>query len=165
MSKFGNSRTVRFLSSIPTASIESNTDDLAARCKFNFSYFCVQEEAGQTFSQWTADQQIALFEKLTHYSKESLNHWKKQPVGKSGSVLAIYGAFPSKSDFKPPSHVPHEAKWGRFRLDHSMRLVGFVIPDCFAGVKQESSNCLFDSNTFYVVFLDSEHQFWKSESR
>lgn len=162
MTGFENSKKTGFLNRIPTSSIESESDRISQRCKFNFSYFCTQP-AGQSFDDWTELQVRNLLDKFTHYSKESLKHWEKQSIGKSGSVLAIYGAFPAKSDFSHPPHVPHEVLWGRFRLDHSMRLVGFVIPEKFDGKTQAGSGKAFDSNTFYIVFLDRDHRFWKGK--
>ncbi len=162
MTKFCNSKKVGFLGKIPTASLESDNDNLALRCKFNFSYYCVQP-AGQSFDDWTHVQVRSLLEKLSHYSKESLKHWQQESIGKSGSVLAIYGSFPTRSDFTHPPHVPHEVFWGRFRLDHSMRLVGFVIPEKFDGEIQSSCGKRLDSNTFFVVFLDRDHRFWKGK--
>lgn len=162
MTNFVNSKKDAFLKKIPIASLESDNNDLSVRCKFNFSYYCVQP-AGQSFDEWNESQIRSLLEKLTHYSKESLKHWQKQPIGKSGTVLAVYGAFPSNSDFSHPAHVPHEVLWGRFRLDHTMRLVGFVIPENLDGKIQKSCGKRFDVNTFFVVFLDGNHRFWKGK--
>jgi hypothetical protein len=108
-----------------------------------------------------------LLGKLKDYSAEPLKHWMAQPVGKSGTVLAIYGGFPSRSDFTNPKHVPHQAQWGRFRLEHSVRLVGFVLPANYRDTKHPKHLCgeTFDCNTFYVVFLDANHVFYKSEAK
>lgn len=163
MSAFTNRAKDRFLSKIPTASLEAPNDRLAAKCKFNFAYFCVQP-AGQDFSDWTDVQRKKLLEKLVQYSREPLSYWEGQSVGKSGSVLAIYGAFPSNSDFEHPLHVPHEVLWGRFRLEQSLRLVGFVVPRKLHGATHPGTHDRFDSNTFYVVFLDRDHRFYKVES-
>ncbi len=159
---FQNSRKEKFLESIPTACIENKKDRLASKCKFNFSYFCKDQKAGQNFSDWTNKQLIKLLEKLVIYTCEPLNHWAKMPVGKkSGHVLEVYGAFPKKSDFTFPKNVPHQAKWARFRLESSVRLVGFIIPEDFNRVEQNGSGYYFCSNTFYVVFLDKNHVFYK----
>ncbi|HCY64116.1 MAG TPA: hypothetical protein DHV59_15100 [Oxalobacteraceae bacterium] len=155
-----NSRKIGFLASIPQASIDLDSDTLAQRCKFNFSYFCKQP-AGQSFDQWDAGQLVKLLDKLKEYSVMPLSHWQNQRVGKSGTVLAIYGAFPKKSDFEHPKHVPHQAQWGRFRLEQSVRLIGFTLPQEF---HEKMHNCgsRFDCNTFYVVFLDAHHCFYKT---
>lgn len=156
----GNSKKMRFLASLPLASVDSPEDTLAARCKFNFSYF-TQQEAGQDFADCDQQQLAKLLDKLKDYSKEPLAYWKNMAVGKSGSVLAIYGAFPARSGFTHPKHVPHQALWGRFRLDHAARLIGFVLP---ANYHEQitAQGVRFDCNTFYVVFLDQEHCFYQS---
>ena len=48
--KFKNRRKDAFLSSRPIVSIESADNDITKRCKFNFSYFTI-DEAGQNFSE------------------------------------------------------------------------------------------------------------------
>ena len=164
MKKYRNYAKESFLSQIPTTRLESAGNSLAEKCKFNFAYFDIQP-AGQDFCDWTSDQQTKLFNKLKYYTKESLDHWRKSPVGASGSVLATYGSFPASSDFKHPPHVPHEVEWGRFRLEQAMRLVGFTLPANLHGKEQNSCGYAFDSNTFYVVFLDASHRFYKIEKR
>lgn len=79
-------------------------------------------------------------------------------------MLAIYGDFPKKSDFKHPKHVPHQVKWARFRLESADRLVGFIVPYSYDGKTHSTTNFKFDYNTFYVVFLDENHRFWLSGS-
>lgn len=159
MTRFGNSGKDRFLAGFPAASLEAADSDHAARCKFNFSYF-TYDPAGQQFSDWTHDKLAGLFEKLSHFGKQTLDHWKQQPVGRTGRVLSIYGGFPARSEFKAPKHVPHQAQWGRFRLDWAGRLCGFVIPRELDGQAHPKGG-RFCANTFYVVFLDEHHRFYK----
>lgn len=159
MAKKGNSRKDSFLSSIPTISINASENDLAQRCKFNFSYF-VNDEASQDFKDWTQEELSKLFDKLKEYSKSPLSYWKRQNVGKY-KVLVNYGAFPTNTDFKEPVHIPIEAEWCRFHLENKPRLIGFVIPDSCHNEEQGNKGFRFDKNTFYVVFLDKEHKFYK----
>lgn len=49
MSKFKNSRKEAFLDKIPQTSLDSKSDDITARSKFNFSYFDSSQAAGQKF--------------------------------------------------------------------------------------------------------------------
>ncbi len=156
------SRKERFLASIPQASIEAASDTLAQRCKFNFSYF-EKQAAGQDFDEWEAAQLVKLLDKLKEYGKQPLLHWQAETQGKASTVLSIYGKFPSRSDFQVPKHVPHQALWARFRLDQSTRLIGFVLPREYDGLCH-SSGARFDGNTFYVVFLDAQHRFYKTEA-
>lgn len=158
-----NSKKEKFLATIPVASIELAEDDLTMRSKFNFSYF-IGMPPGQEFSEWKHTDLIKLLEKIREFSRRPLDYWKRQPAGKSGSILAIYGNFPSKSDFNFPRHVPHQAIWCRFRLDWSARLIGFVIPKDFEDMKHDCGS-RFDCNTFYAVFLDENHRFYKTEPK
>lgn len=159
MSKFPNSGKDKFLLSIPTASIELPEDTLHSRCKFNFSFF-EKQAAGQDFSDWSKEGLVSLFTKLKDFGKQPLEYWMHQRVGKSGTVLAIYGAFPANSSFSVPKSVPHQAYWGRFRLDWSARLCGFIIPSQYEGKIFQKGGKMFCSNTFYVTFLDENHEFY-----
>lgn len=82
--------------------------------------------------------------------------------------FAEYGDFPKKSDFKHPNYVPHDVRWARFRMDGAFRLVGFLVPkELHNKCKKDKENeeYLFDRNTFYVVFLDKDHRFYKAEDK
>jgi hypothetical protein len=164
MNKFGNSQVGKFLGELQKISLDDPKNTHAMRSKFNFSYFDVQA-ASQDFPDWTHDQILKLLGKLRQYSSESLDHWMRQPIGGSGSVLAVYREFPKRSDFHVPKHVPHQAWWGRFRLESAVRLVGFVVPDEYGGRIHQGTKELFDRNTFYVVYLDRDHRFYKTEKR
>lgn len=158
MSKYKNSGKDSFLNSIPQASIDSEKDTLAGKCKFNFSYYDVQP-AGQSFEDWTKEQLSDLLHKLKDYSRESLSYWVTQ------RVFVIYGAFPRNSKFTHPRHIPHQAQWARFRLESAVRLVGFILPEGYNETRHEGTKKLFDCNTFYVVFLDENHQFYLTEQK
>jgi len=158
MSKYKNSQTVAFLNGLPSNSIEAENDNLSSRCKFNFSYF-TEQEASQSFNDWTHEQLIDLLQKLKEFSKETLKYWINQ------KKFVIYGKFPAKSEFMHPKHVPIEAQWARFRLESTVRLVGFVIPGELNGKSHSKTQYPFDSNTFYIVFLDENHLFYKLEAK
>ena len=154
MSTFKNSGKDKFISKYANkASIDSIQDTLAARCKFNLSYFDVQN-ASQSFEGWTHEQLVSLLNKMKEYSREPLKYWIHQ------NVLEIYGQFPSRSNLTEPNHVPHQARWARFRLEKAVRLVGFTLPDDYDGKQHEGTKKYFDSNVFYIVFLDQDHQFY-----
>ena len=152
------------MASIPQISLNSPNNNLAQRCKFNFSYFVNSDDAGQDFQDWTQTELAKLLEKLKEYSKFPLQYWKNQNAGKY-KVLVNYGsAFPQNTDFTEPSHIPIEVEWCRFHLENRPRLIGFVVPDSFHDELQDSNDFRFDSNTFYVVYLDKEHRFYKTDS-
>jgi hypothetical protein len=164
MTRFGNSLKDKFLNTIVQASLDADSDQLTEKSKFNFGYFS-SHAAGQTFDSWDKDQLCKLLTSLAEYSKFSLSHWQTKPIGKSGTVLAVYGDFPQNSDFSHPSHVPHQVRWGRFRLTSAVRLIGFVVPNEYKEKVHAKTGRRFDCNTFYVVFLDAEHKFYKTEKK
>ena len=156
-----NSKKDAFLRSFPTESVDSDNDKLTDKCKFNFSYMDFTQPAGQRFEDWSKEKLVQLLNKLHLYSKESLKYWTKARIGgRDNTVLEIYSKFPVNSDFHHPKHVPHQALWGRFRLEGRVRLVGFVIPPEYHQRKHQKTSMIFDCNTFYVVFLDQNHRFY-----
>jgi hypothetical protein len=169
MKNFSSNKKQRFLTSLPQSSLDSC--DIAARCRFNFSYFEGNQTSGQNFSDWQNNTGAcslgSLLEKIKSYTKEPLSYWRNERVGSKGlRVLAHYEAFPKKSDFKHPPHVPHDVIWSRFRLGNMVRLIGFVIPESMADneyTDNKNNKYPYDSNTFYVVFLDQDHRFFHSE--
>ncbi|MFC1750736.1 hypothetical protein ACFL2V_18250 [Pseudomonadota bacterium] len=165
MSKRRNHRKESFLNSIPTASLDSKEDRLALKCKFNFSYIdTTQAPPGQVFRDMTHEQLCSLMEKLKNFGKDSLKHWATQRIGGGGlRVFSIYGNFPKRSDFAHPAHVPHQANWARFRLEGDLRLVGFIVPNSYHGTVCKHTKERFDENTFYVVFIDPNHNFYKTK--
>lgn len=165
MSKFGNSKRNIFINSFKDRiSLNDDNNNLTVRSKFNLSYFDSGQQAGQDFKDWTDKQLHELLKKIKEYTSESLDYWRNQRVGKGGlKVLETYGAFPKKSDFSEPKHVPHQAQWGRFRLGSKVRLIGFTVPTDFHSVPHPKTGELFDKNTFYIVFLDKDHRFYITE--
>jgi len=152
-----------FLSSIPQDTLKDS--DIINRSKFNFSYFDTNPP-GQDFSDWNTtsgnSKLVKLVNKLKEFTREPLSYWENQKIGKGKrggkgkrqACLEIYKDFPKKSGFKHPPHVPEDVWWGRFRIDNDTRLAGFVIPETL-NAKHD-----YDCNTFYVVFLDENHQFY-----
>jgi len=156
-----NRRAGAFLANIPLASIEEATDTLAQKCKFNFAYF-VKDNASQDFRDWSQKQLYELFDKLKEYSKFTLAHWENQQLG-NHPLFVKYTQFPTNTDFTLPKSIPHQAIWSRFRLEGDSRLIGFVLPDEYRDEAQHKSGFRFDTNTFYVVFLDEHHKFYKTK--
>lgn len=157
-----NSRKTSFLASIPTVSLDDESNSLTSKCKFNFSYFDVQSGISQDFQDWSHEELVKLLEKLKNYSEFSLTHWKREKVGRY-SVFVVYDQFPINTDFTKPKHIPHQALWARFHLENKVRVIGFVVPDGYADKAHPKTAQRFDTNTFYVVYLDKEHRFYKTE--
>lgn len=167
MNKYDNSRAKKKVKLISShVSILDPEDRLTIRCKFNFHYFSVQE-AGQNFTDWTHPQLVELLSKLKSFSEDSLEKWGSKKLGSSvGHILEVYGNFPSedKTDFIEPKNIPIEAQWVRLRLDSLTRVIGFIIPEEYHNTFHSKSGFQFDRNTFYIVFLDAKHKFYKSEN-
>jgi len=162
--KFTNRKAKQFLSGLARDSIESS--DIISRSKFNFSFFDSNQEHCANFDQLAPAQLLELVEKIRHYSRSPLPYWQTMRCGGGGlKVLEIYGDFPRNSDFSQPKHVPHDVRWARFRMDNLGRLVGFVIPPELGNLASEDRRYFLDTNTFYVVFIDLNHRFYKTEDR
>lgn len=165
---FGNNQQSQgFVNSLPETVIE--TSKIEKRCKFNLSYFDGTVPAGQDFSEWshnTGSASLAnLLEKFKEYTLQPLNYWQNQRAGGGGlKILEYYGDFPNNSDFKHPKSVPADAHWARFRLGNKVRLIGFVITKDAIKELSEDEQQRFCHNTFYVVFLDKDHKFYKTET-
>ncbi len=57
-------------------------------------------------------------------------------------------------------NVPKEVTWARFHITGTCVLAGFVIPPDWHGESPDDRDLTFDKNTFYVVFLDQNHDFF-----
>ena len=158
--KYENTRKRLALQELDRASLEDDKSDLTKRCKFNFSYFDHSQPAGQNFSDLSEEQLHTLINSLKEFSRSSLEYWETQ-----GPRFVIYNKFPTRTEFKHPQHVPHQVRWGRFRLGSRFRLVGFTIPSSLHSTPHHKTKKLYDKNTFYIVFIDRDHLFWKTEKR
>ena len=148
-----NSKKRSRLESFPLESIDSVSPNINGLMSFNFKY--LDTEQGDKFSDLTNVQFSKIIEKLKWYSNENRQHWETKKTGQS-TVLAVYGDFPHHSDFYHPKHVPAGVRWARFRMEGDQRLVGFVINN------EDSDKIQLNTNVFYVVFLDNNHRFYKT---
>ncbi|MES2556525.1 MAG: hypothetical protein V4604_10265 [Bacteroidota bacterium] len=160
MSKFGNKKKESFLSTMATSSLCDDNCSIVTKAKFNFKYFnCDQKPYSTCIEELNEKEKIDFFTKLKEYSKESLAHWQRTGIGKNRySVLEVYGKFPNKSNFKHLPFVPHDVLWARFRMNQDARIIGFICPENV--MCENGKNCEFDTNTFYVVFIDLNHNFY-----
>ena len=101
---------------------------------------------------------LDLIQKLAEYTKYNRTHWKNE-FSNGLPLLAEYGAFPKNTDFSIPSNIPccDELIWSRFRLMQKVRVCGFFV------TKEIAKKYNLSENTFYVVFLDKDHRFYKTE--
>ena len=161
-----NKRRDNFLNTLPLNGIEDSK--IGGKCSFNFSYFS-PDKGGQEWSQWNNDNAVDslsnLMVKVSQFTAEPLSYWEHQKIkGGRLNILEYYGPFPEKSKFERPRCVPHDARWGRFRLSAKVRLVGFSVPAELIG-KTDVDNNRLCKNIFYVVFLDKDHEFWPTKRK
>ncbi len=109
---------------------------------FNFKFFCFGKNGGQSFEEWEHEKILAdLNNKLKNFSGKTIDELR------SDGTLEIYDSYPKSSKFTCPSAlVITNAIWCRLRLTGRRRLIGFLSPD-------------EPKKTFYVVFLDKNHEF------
>lgn len=109
---------------------------------FLVSFKDLDREQGQSLTDW--EQQGILARAI-----ETIRGYCCSPLVSQGDEkFTIYGNFPpkDKTQFTFPRHISEDAKWARIHVTGEQCLIGHVI-----------------KNVFYVVFLDKEHEFWKSE--
>lgn len=152
MSKYKNTQKTFFLKGIPSKKLDDDDEPLSKRCKFNFHY--LDQTQAHTFSGLTDNDKIKLWNALKDFSEKSLDEWK------ISKTLIVYNHFPSHSKFSRPNFVPHGVEWARFRLTGRFRLGGFIIPKSLDGTVHNKTKLRFDSNCFYIVFIDLNHEFY-----
>lgn len=105
------------------------------------------KDSPQTLQLWKDNELLKpFFERLHELSKLTRKEAEQQ------KQIKIYGQFPSndKTLFFHPQHVDSSVKWGVIKKVGGQKgvVAGYII-----------------ENTFYIVFLDSEHQFWIAEKK
>ncbi|MCL1065855.1 hypothetical protein L2735_03415 [Shewanella olleyana] len=157
-----NKRGLAYLTNMPTKLLSDT--DIEKRCKFNFSYLHHSGEWGQDFIEWNLaagnSSIVKLINKIKDYTKSSLEHWVNKPCT-GGHVLKFYDRFPLHSNFSQPKSIPTDVEWGVFRLENKARLVGFRVSETTSAVYEQK----YCTNTFYVVFLDNNHDFYPTTKR
>lgn len=158
--RFRNAKAERFLLSLPQTSLDDQGDQLTARCKFNFHYLSTTPPAATINGNGDS-----LLNHLKVYSEHPLSYWEKLRYqgARDSCYLVYYDTFPlpNKTLFSYPKHVPADVRWARFILTGEQRLIGFVVPENKNRTIHQGTQFQFDSNTFYCVFIDLRHEFWK----
>lgn len=149
MSKeYKNEKKERFLQAKKQlSSFFDEHDDLI---KFSFKFFSFGEDGGESFEEWQKEAILAdLNNKLKDFSA------KKKIELINEKTLEIYECYPKGSKFKEPKSLEGvNVRWARFDITGKRRLIGFF---------EESDRA--NSNVFYVVFLDKNHQFAPSKKK
>jgi len=117
---------------------ELNSEDF-----FMLSFRHFDKNQGNNFYEWEATSKLAhTIEVLASLCSSTLT---SQTDGKK---FTVYGDFPPthKTDYTFPTYIPEDAQWARIHITGLQCVIGHIV-----------------NNVFYVVFLDGEHKFWKSE--
>lgn len=100
---------------------------------------------GQSFQEWEHEQLLAIaVNKLREVCQLSVKEATSQNIIKQYTKVD----FPPESAFTHPKHVLPDVVWC------SMHIQG---KECIIGH--------FEDNIFHIVFLDKDHEFWKTEKR
>mgnify|MGYP007069848500 CR=1 FL=1 len=126
---------------------------VADKITFNFKFFQFGDNGGQSFEDWQREEILAdLNNKLKDFSGKTILELQQD------RTLEIYPEYPKGSKFSPPSMLSSaKIKWARLRITGRRRLIGFfLMPD-----KSVITGAY--KNTFYIVFLDKNHDFAPSK--
>ncbi len=121
----------------------SSVKDIDENFNISFQYLDTTQKYGSSFKDW---QKCGWLSKML----ETLHSYCGKPLKTQFSEYKFkaYDGFPQKdkTEFKCPPNIPEDAHWARIHILNKAVVVGHYV-----------------RNTFYVVFLDKNHKFYKSE--
>lgn len=140
--------------------------NISGKMKFNFHFFDKSQFFMKSFLDLNAQEFLRLGDQLVELSEKSIVEWSYERMASRNSArYRNYGDFPKKSEYRHPKNVPEHAEWVAFRLGSLLRICGFIIPSKYHGSVLPDENWSLCSNTFYVVFYDHDHGFYKTKKR
>lgn len=110
-----------------------------------FSFKDFDRNQGQSFKEWEEEELLAkACEKLSGLNQLTLSQALQE------QIIKIYTKvdFPPNSEFTHPAHVPNGVKWASMHVQGKECIIGY-----------------FEENIFQIVFLDKNHEFWKTEKK
>lgn len=116
--------------------------EISGNFKVSFAHVDKTQKFGSGYLDWQKHGLLAkMFETLQGYCCSPLLDQI------DGNKFAKYGDFPASkfNEFNYPDHVPEDACWARIHITGPAVLAGHIVRD-----------------TFYVVFLDKTHKFYKT---
>lgn len=124
---------------------EEKTTTESLLIQFSLKDFDSNQDAGQNFETW---QEIGLLDDFMEKMKGLSNMTMTEAQQKR--IITIYDKFPNESDFTHPKHIDENVKWAAIKNIGGQinRVAGYVI-----------------GNVFYVVFLDKNHVFYKTNKK
>jgi hypothetical protein len=110
-----------------------------------FSFNGFDRNQGQSFAEWQSLNLLALaIEKLQAISCLTRREvTEKQIIKEYGK-----GSFPPNSEFHHPKHISADISWCSIRIQGKERIIGY-----------------FEENVFNIIFLDKDHEFWKTSKK
>jgi hypothetical protein len=100
---------------------------------------------GQGFEAWEKDQILALaIEKLAAICHKTVGQATAEQIIKPYTKVG----FPPDSGFVHPRHVLSDVIWCSMHIQGKECVIGY-----------------FEDNIFQVVFLDKDHEFWKTKKK
>lgn len=126
-----------------TLAKKKSQEELDKEGFFMVSFRHLDREQGNNLYEWERNNILAhSIDVLAGYCNDKLL------TQADGKKFTIYGDFPpnEKTEYSFPSTVPEDANWARIHITGLQCVIGHIV-----------------NNVFYVVFLDGDHTFWKSE--
>ena len=130
----------RFIQSV-LESKAKNISDLNNEC-FVISFRHLDRNQGDSFNTWQKEGKLAT-------ALDVLYGYCQRPLDKQFSDnFKLYGNYPpnDKAGYRFPPYVPEDAKWARIHINGTQILAGHIV-----------------RNVFYIVFLDPNHSFYKTD--
>ncbi len=109
---------------------------------FLISFRHIDREQSEDFTTWEQRGILSkMMDTLTGYCHAKLE-------SQFSKKFTCYGAFPppEKAGYKCPTYIPEDAKWARIHVNGTQIVAGHIV-----------------RNVFYVVFLDPDHKFYKTD--
>jgi hypothetical protein len=100
---------------------------------------------GQNFEEWERDKLLALaINKLREVCQLTVGQATARQIIKAYTKVG----FPPESGFVHPRHVLPDVVWCSMHIQGKECVIGY-----------------FEDNIFHIVFLDKDHEFWKTSKK
>ena len=132
----GGSEITKYIKESAANQIGKGDDDC-----FVISFKHLDRTQGASLEDWDKEHRL-------HHAIEVLGGYCQRSLrSQMSEKFTIYGGYPKpeKAGYNKPTYISEDAEWARIHITGTQIVAGHVF-----------------KNTFYVVFLDSEHKFYKT---